>query len=196
MTALEVPLHYGRKGRGLAWAAMAGARSLVTGRHYPEHDVVDRQAHTRFYYHAHAIEGGEAEHGHFHVFHERASTFHHLAALSLDAQGRPLRWFCTNQWVTGEAWPPPANLIEHVAGFQVHTRGKMAPVARWLQAMWALYREEIASLIQARDRLLQGMDAPQQTRFGQDRTRHVLVSQPIDLAQRIQGIVNPTGEHP
>ena len=38
----------------------------------------------------------------------------HLAALSLDVNGQPVRWFTTNRWVTGEHWRP-AVLIERLA---------------------------------------------------------------------------------
>ena len=68
-TALQVPLTYLDQGRNLAWAALAGAEEMVNLRHYPRHDVVDLDARTRFYYHSHPIEGGQGEHGHFHLFH-------------------------------------------------------------------------------------------------------------------------------
>jgi hypothetical protein len=194
MVALEVPLRYAQQGRNLAWAAMAGASTLTPLRHYPEHDVVDRSSGVRFYYHAHPIEGGGREHGHFHVFVERGPTFHHLAALSLDPQGRPVRWFCTNQWVTGEHWPSPPDLRDKVRKLRVSTKGKMAPVAQWLEAMFGLYQDDIMALIEARDQLLAPLDADQIAQLAQDRDRHVLSSSPINLQARVQEILDTTGE--
>lgn len=194
LTAMHVPLRYAQRGRNMAWAAMAGAAALQPQRHYPEHDVVDRQSGVRFYYHAHPIEGGSNEHGHFHIFHERGPSFHHLAALSLDPQGRPVRWFCTNRWVTGEAWPSPPDLRDTITRFKVSTRGKMAPVATWLQALFALYADDLVALLDARDHLLSPLDAQQKAEWAEDRERHVLTSKPINLHTRVQQILNTTGD--
>jgi hypothetical protein len=196
LTALEVPLRYAQRGRSMAWAAMAGATALQPLRHYPEHDVVDRQNGVRFYYHTHPIEGGEGEHGHFHVFQERGPAFHHLAALSLDPQGRPVRWFCTNRWVTGETWPSPTDLRDSITRFKVSTRGKMAPVAAWLQALFALYADDLMALIDARDQWLSKLDPMRISVLAEDREHHVLASRPMNLHARVQQILNTTGDPP
>lgn len=195
LTTLQIPLRYAQRGRNMAWAAMAGAAVLNTQRHYPEHDVLDRSNGFRFYYHAHPIEGGMGEHGHFHVFDERGKAFHHLAALSLDALGRPVRWFCPNRWVTGEVWPSPPDLRDRVTAFHISTRGTMAPVAAWLQAMFSLFQGEIVALLDVRDQLLLGLDHEQKSTLAEDRQRHVLASSPIDLPARVQQILDTTGDH-
>jgi hypothetical protein len=195
LTALQVPLRYLERGRNLAWAAMAGASRMTPGRHYPEHDVQDSAHHSRFYYHAHPIDGGQGEHGHFHVFHVREAAFYHLAALSLDPQGRPMRWFTTNRWVTGEVWPAPHDLGDLVRCFAVRTKGKMAPVAAWLQAMFALYRDDIVRLLEEREQRLSALTAQQRQALGEDRGTHVLDSSPIHLQQRVAQILEPmTGD--
>lgn len=152
---MQIPLAYARRGTSLAQAALAGAGVFNTLSHYPKRDVADPVAHTRFYYHAHRMDA--PEHGHFHLFSyrhpARAATPHfvHLAALSLDHKGLPTQWFTTNQWVTGEQWDSATGMAPDLDRFHVTTRGRMAPVARWLSAMVALFRPELHALLHARD---------------------------------------------
>lgn len=162
--ALSELLRYAQAGTSLAQAALAGAGNFELLRHYPERDVVDPVAQTRFYYHAHRR--NDPEHGHFHLFVEgpKPGDFAHLAALSLDVRGQPVRWFTTNRWVTAERWRPADDMLPALRRFAVHARGRMAPVARWLTAMVRLYGDDIAVLLQARDARL----APLMAREGRD----------------------------
>lgn len=193
-TALAVPLHYTRAGSSLARAALAGARDFEVLRHYPERDVVDPSAGTRFYYHAHRLD--DAEHGHFHLFsHGRqAGDFMHLAALSLDVHGQPQRWFTTNRWVTGERWRPAEQVLPRLIGWKVQTGGRLAPVARWLSAMVALYTDELACLLQERDArmapLLQGRSRAEKETVFEDRSLDLLSECPAQLAPKISQLVH------
>lgn len=189
-TVASVQLHYARQGRGLAGAALAGASACVQYRHYPAKDVSDAAANTRFYYHAHpSSRYPREEHGHFHLFRygsAEGDDFQHIAGLSLDALGRPLRWFATNRWVTGERWRPAAEVAAGLADFRIETRGRLAPVARWLGALVRLYADDIAALLAERDRAL----APHIARDGEatafeDRRLDVLAEAPIDLPARL-----------
>ncbi|MCI4440123.1 hypothetical protein [Tibeticola sp.] len=156
-TVAALQLHYARAGRGLAEVALAGARTLEPLRHYPARDVVDPARGTRFYYHAHTSHRYPAEeHGHFHLFvypsgQPSGPDFFHLAGLSLDARGMPLRWFTTNRWVTGERWHSADALLDALPRFAIETRGRLAPLARWLTAMVQLYAPQIRALILRRD---------------------------------------------
>jgi hypothetical protein len=119
--------------------------------------VSDAVANTRFYYHAHRRD--EAEHGHFHLFSFRSTEpgdFVHLAALSLDHQGRATRWFTTNQWVTGEKWAPGEQVMDALVAFRVATRGRLAPVARWLTAMVHLFQPQLLAMVRERDEAIRG----------------------------------------
>jgi hypothetical protein len=191
-TALQVPLTYLDQGRNLAWAALAGAEEMVNLRHYPRQDVVDLDARTRFYYHSHPIEGGQGEHGHFHLFHVGRQAHHHLGALSLNDRGQPLRWFSTNQWVTGERWLAPRVLHQRVHAFRCQTHGRMAPVARWLSAMVALYENDLVTLAYHRQERLNAMDRSERKRFAAQPDIHVLDSVPIFLQDRIQPFITST----
>lgn len=193
-TALAVPLRYAQAGTSLARAALAGAHDFEVLRHYPARDVVDAAAGTRFYYHAHRL--ADPEHGHFHLFvhGQRAGEFMHLAALSLDVNGQPMRWFTTNRWVTGEHWRPAAQLVPHLRRWQVRTGGRLAPVATWLRAMVALYADELAQLLRERDArmapLLQGRSRAGREAVLEDRSLDVISTCPAQLAPKISQLVH------
>jgi hypothetical protein len=186
---VAVQTHYARSGRTLAHAVLAGAGSFHTDRHYPRGDVIDPAQGSQFYYHAHAGGGRQrAEHGHFHHFAREpdAPGAAHLLALSLDTQGWPLRWFCTNRWVTGGPWWHAEQALAALAGFKPVARGRLAPVARWLGALVALYLPTLATLLARRDRLLTARlrSTPAQILF-EDRRLDVITATPMSLPQRL-----------
>lgn len=187
--ALAVPLRYAQAGTSLAHAALAGAQRFEVSRHYPAADVVDEAAGYSFYYHAHRLD--DVEHGHFHLFRRGAGPgrYTHLAALSLDTGGQPLRWFTTNRWVTGERWRQAAQLLPALKAFRLRTHGRMAPVATWLGAMVALFADELAALIRARDAALaprlEGRTRREADGVFEDRSLDVLSECPAQLAPKI-----------
>ncbi|MDO9192655.1 MAG: hypothetical protein Q7U12_07150 [Undibacterium sp.] len=162
--ALDVPLRYLNSGSNMAIAALAGAKQFVLLQHYPAKDVIDLVHHTRFFYHGHSCRNQhQNEHGHFHIFVyfpesktalSEVENFSHLVALSLDEKGQALRWFTTNRWVTAETWRPAKELIALLPGLRLSTNGRLAPVARWLDAMLILFRPQIESLLLERDVVL------------------------------------------
>ncbi len=192
MAAVSIPLRYAQQGSSLAHAALAGHKVFEALVHHPRRDVVDHACGTRFFYHAHPVAGDAfQEHGHFHLFHADGAGFSHLAALSIDAQGRPLRWFYTNQWVTGERWRSANRWSAVVRGFTLQTRGRLAPVARWLTAMVSLYRDELQALLLERDALLarQCTSVSQRRVFFNNRQVHILCSRPISLQGKVQSLL-------
>lgn len=192
MLAVSIPLDYVRRGGSLAWAALAGRQAFEVLQHHPRRDVVDRKSGTRFFYHAHPVPGDvQHEHGHFHLFHEDPQGFSHLAALSLDGQGRPLRWFCTNQWVTGEHWRPASRWRSAVHGFSLQTHGRLAPVARWLDAMVSLYRDELLAMLKERDAMVSraGRSTSLRNAFLNNREVHILCSRSISLQGKVQALL-------
>lgn len=188
MNALGIPLDYLARGSHLGLAALAGQREFVDMAHHPRRDAIDRASGTRFYYHAHAVQGERLpEHGHFHLFHENAEGFSHLAALSMDAQGNPRAWMLTNQWVTGERWLSAADWRPLLPSFQIYVRGRLALVARWLSAMVQLYQRELLALLAERDAWLARECAagrsPQEV--WNDRQVHVVCQQPLALGEHV-----------
>lgn len=195
-TAAAVQLHCAQQGTSLAQAVLGGARTFCEMRHYPQNDVSDAQTGHRFYYHAHRRD--EQEHGHFHLFafdQAKAPRFAHLAALSLDHTGQATRWFTTNQWVTGEQWMPADGVQQALGHFSVQTKGRLAPVARWLTAMVQLFQPQLASLVHERDEALQRHISahPTHDRLAvfEDRQIDVLSQTPADLHTRIAQLIAP-----
>jgi hypothetical protein len=191
-TAALVPLTYAQQGSSLALAALAGARQFVELQHYPLRDASDAKSGTRFYYHAHRRDA--PEHGHFHLFAygpDGRSDFMHLAALSLDHQGQPTQWFTTNQWVTAERWAPADEVIAALDRFRVETKGRLAPVARWLTAMVQLFQPQLHELLHERDWVMSrhmarcSKEQAQEAVFS-DRQIDVLSTTSAQLAPRIQ----------
>lgn len=134
-------------------AAFVGDESFVALRHYPEDDCFDAASGTQFYFHAHNDGGRGTETGHIHVFvrpegQGEAKPIHHLVAIALDRFGRPAGLFTTNRWVTDEDFIGAPQARAHAAGYA--PTGDNAP-SRVIGALYALYADEIASLLDARD---------------------------------------------
>jgi hypothetical protein len=194
-TAVQIPLHYLERGTHLAEAALAGARRFEYLRHYPARDMIDPRHGTRAFYHTHDAaqrwDNGVDEHGHFHLFWDGVGDqpYVHLVALALDNRGQPLRWFCTNRWVTGGHWEAAPTQIERLPHFRLQVRGRLAPIATWLTAMVQLFADELARLLRARDRRV----ATLQRRAGaddlfEDRRVDVLCSTDAALAPRLAAL--------
>lgn len=139
--------------------------------HYPEGDARDAACKARWYYHVHAPGDRDPdEHGHFHLFLHRhqlpeglepkvwppqredaRAHVTHIVALSIDTNGIPRAWFTVNRFVTNEFLYPAEVLIDHLPAFNVDRTEQDGLVNRFVTAMVALYREEIATLLHERD---------------------------------------------
>lgn len=175
--------------------------------HYPDDDARDAESRARWYYHVH--EPGDrdpAEHGHFHLFlhrtqlddpagfsacpeegEEAAAHVTHIAGLSVDHSGVPLAWFATNRWVTDEFLYPAETMIAHLARYNVDATEEDRLVNRFLTAMVALYRDELAVLLHQRDEaqeLLVRESGPSAYEEG----NAVLATCPIDLDAKIESL--------
>ena len=139
--------------------------------HYPKNDARDKFCKSRWYYHVHAPGSRDKdEHGHFHLFLHRTQLpeglepkvwppqgedarahVTHLIGLSIDTNGIPRSWFTVNRFVTNEFLYPADVMIEHLPDFDVDHTAQDDLVNRFVTAMVALYREEIAELLRERD---------------------------------------------
>ena len=140
-------------------------------KHYPKGDARDADTKSRWYYHVHAPGSrDEGEHGHFHLFLHRTQLpeglepkvwppqgedckahVTHMVGLSIDTVGIPRSWFTVNRFVTNEFLFPADVMIDHIADFNVDKTKEDDLVNRFVTAMVALYREEIAELLRERD---------------------------------------------
>ena len=82
---------------------------------------------------------------------EEADPWSHLVAIAMDATGAPLRFFTTNRWVTGETWYPAADVARMLDRFAPGEGGPSPLLNRWLAALLALYKPQLADLIAQRD---------------------------------------------
>lgn len=165
-------------------------------KHYPEVDVVNGPLGARYFYHSHdPVTRDGDEHGHFHLFvskaampedaaplfsppaaeGERADVVH-IAALSMDWRGLPLRWFTTHRWVTDEWTYPAAALLPLLEEMSfIGERGDPL-INQWLTLMVKLSIDDIAALLIARDDRLAEL-APD----SEDRSVEILSVAAIDL---------------
>ena len=140
-------------------------------KHYPKGDARDADTKSRWYYHVHAPGSRDAgEHGHFHLFLHRSQLpeglepkvwppqgedckahVTHLVGLSIDTVGIPRAWFTVNRFVTNEFLFPADVMIDHIPDFNVDKTSEDGLVNRFVTAMVALYRDEIAELLRERD---------------------------------------------
>jgi len=113
------------------------------------------QVSLKIFYHCHPYpDKDEHEHGHFHLFihfHEQPD-WKHLAALSMNHNGQPIKWLTVNQWVTDSPWTDNDDLIalfEHIAESDPDDL-----LQAWFIAMLNLYQQELQRLLHKRDQEL------------------------------------------
>lgn len=177
--------------------------------HYPKNDARDKFCKSRWYYHVHAAGSrDEGEHGHFHLFLHRTQLpeglepkvwppqgedarahVTHLIGLSIDTNGIPRAWFTVNRFVTNEFLYPADVMIEHLPDFDVDHTNQDDLVNRFVTAMVALYRDEIAQLLRERDIRHEQLVAE----FGDDAYNkesgvEVLSQIPIDLDAKLSSL--------
>lgn len=188
--ALEATQSLLQKGKTVI-SEIIGATPYVEWEHYPKRDAKSRSG-ALFYYHAHAAaQRMKDEHGHFHVFAPNDSAacphdqrYTHIAGLSVDGRGMPLRVFTTNQWVTAECWEN----AERVCTLARQTELKDAKphkVGLWLDAVFAFFRPQIDLVIHLRDARIKALEARGRTQLFEDRRTHILSQCRIDFSTQI-----------
>lgn len=165
--------------------------------HFPDNDAVDETSGSRWFYHAHAPEEGRTEeHGHFHLFLSRhlfekraviaapvdwsrdKAELVHIAAISMDQRGVPVRLFSTNRWATDEWLYPAGHILDRIRLFDLsHATGDPL-VNAWLAAALPAFLPELRVLLHERDRVIGGRSAT----FFEARQHDVLSSVDLDLA--------------
>ncbi len=164
---------------------LEGVTRLERERRYPEGGLSLMDGHWRCFYHCHAApEKPEEEHGHFHFFAacetEDAPAWTHVAALSMDHEGQPLRWFTVNRWVTDGPWVAAPALRALLQWPDMG--GEIALLQRWLSLVVRFYAPAISHLLEQRDRMLTEIkpEAAQRTIL-EDRQIYLLSARPVDV---------------
>ena len=153
-----------------------GVTEVAAFEHFPQGDVHDPQSGAQWYYHCHPASENSDEHGHFHCFlrpQGSNSPIHHLVAIGVDRDGRPLRLFTVNQWVVDDDWADATTTIALLERFDMQMPRPSYLVNRWLTAMVTAWQPQIADLIRERDRLLAAHIAPSGVVARQDRRLEV-----------------------
>ncbi len=191
-------------------AEVLGDREFVEYDHYPPNDVYDPKTHTQYYFHAHPQTRGEwNDYGHFHTFLRRSgmpqdvqplpaavdpkcaepNDLSHLIAISVNREGRPIRLFTTNRWVTAETWYSAEHVVAMLDRFVVDLSKPSWPLNRWLTSMFVLFRPDIESLILERDAAVERWrHGHPDTNVFEDRELEVTSGRTIDLEARLAEI--------
>jgi len=123
--------------------------------HYPSGDVYDADRRAQYYFHVHPVaERPRGEIGHFHTFlrgPDSPDSVSHLVGIGIDREGRVIRLFTTNRWVTGETWRDAADVIAMLDHFAIDHARPSWPLNRWVTAVPRLFRPRIEALLRARD---------------------------------------------
>lgn len=203
-TVVEMIIRMAQEARPLMARILPDAEATCW-EHYPEDDARDSETRSRWYYHVHAPgDRDPAEHGHFHLFlhrtqmdkpdvamaspvegEEALAHVAHIAGLSIDHQGIPIAWFATNRWVTDEFMYSADAMIAHLDRFNVDHTPEDDAVNRFLTAMVALYRDELAGLLRARDARIAHLQEQAGAAGVYESDNDVLATVPIDIDAKI-----------
>lgn len=136
--------------------------TFVEGGKYPQPPLAFGKDGWRSYYHSHSIADADVrEHGHFHLFTRKGQGWAHLAALSMDLEGQPLR----NALVPSE---------------------EPDVLRQWLVSLLKLYQPELGDLLDARDARIAGLlQGRSKDEVLDDRTLYELAGMPIDLTAKL-----------
>ncbi len=178
--------------------------------HYPDGDVYDAVSHSQYYYHAHPADERANEHGHFHLFmrpqgmpegvkpapipeyeapDDPDDNLSHLAAISMDSAGLPIRLFTTNRWVTGEVWYTGEDVCRMLDHFVIDHAQPSWPVNLWLSGMIRLFDPQIRSLVAARDIAIQARrESHAGVNIFEDRDFEVVAECDIDIESQLASV--------
>lgn len=201
-----------KSGSNLVAEVLEG-REFIEYDHYPPDDVYDPETHAQYYFHAHPqTRGAWNDYGHFHTFLRPrgmpqdvhpfpvsdAATgddaLSHLIAISMNREGRPVRLFTTNRWVTAETWYTAPDVIRMLDRFTIDLSRPSWPLNRWISAMFILYRDEIETLVRQRDGAIGDWmrDHPGEDVF-EDRALEATSGMAIDLDKKLADIRRKLG---
>lgn len=161
---------------------------------YPAEHLQFNGTGWRAYYHTHANNPGlnhlfAKEHGHFHIFipADDFDSWSHLAALSMDEFGQPLRWFMVNHWVTGGTWLDAAALIKKLESVPFSQQSNLLEI--WLLSLLSIYKKEIIALLLERDKSIEiNNNEAQSTEPKQNREIYLLAEKNIELKAKLEMI--------
>ena len=105
----------------------------------------------------------------------------HLVAVGVDYQGKPVRLFTTNRWVTGETWYPASDVVRMLDRFAVAEVGPSETLNQWLGAILRLFRPQISELLRLRDQAVMAWRRRRRTHVFDDPALEITSSRDISL---------------
>ena len=187
----ECLLEFGRQKSNPVLNVLAGTTPVDKHKYPPGNHLEFGIGKWRGFYHSHSSpQRPETEHGHFHLFAPIVDAsgeagWTHVAGLSMDTMGQPLRWFAVNRWVTDGAWIEAKVLSEMIRAQRVVS--SQAVLERWLASMVSVFNEDIAAMMVARDRRLTRVNESRpDTDNLENRDIYLLAESPIDLLATLQ----------
>ncbi|HKT19579.1 MAG TPA: hypothetical protein VJR47_16135 [Stellaceae bacterium] len=119
---------------------------------------------------------------------EEADPWTHLVAIAMDARGKPLRFFTTNRWVTGETWYAAADVAAMLDRFAIASAAPEPLVGRWVTALIGLYKPNLAELLARRDAAVMDWRRRRRAKVHvfEDRRLEITATLDIDLARQIE----------
>ena len=184
---LDCIAELGRRGRNVGTEVVEGALAQEW-QHYPADDAHDRRRGHSYYYHCHPSRPSDPdEHGHFHLFvpADADDGFAHLAGISIDAHGMPIRLFTTNGWVTGERLLPAATLATTARSLTISSHGSHRSVDRWLGAAVRFFSPQIAWLLQRRDSRIRQLERSGRQRLQENRRIQIWSQCSVSIDQQV-----------
>jgi hypothetical protein len=109
----------------------------------------------------------------------------HLVAIALNSRGEPIRLFTTNRWVTGETWYRADEVIRMLDCFTMGAASGPTVLNRWITAIVALFRPQIAALLRLRDDTVMNWRRRRRTNIFEDTRVEVTSSFDIDLEAQL-----------
>lgn len=121
---------------------------------------------------------------------EEPDSWCHLVAIAMDAAGRPLRFFTTNRWVTGETWYPAADVVTMLDRFALAPAPPVPSLNRWMTALIGLYKPQLAELLARRDAAVMAWRWRHRAKVHvfEDRRFEIAAVLEIDLESHIEAI--------
>ncbi|WP_346908459.1 DUF6969 family protein [uncultured Roseibium sp.] len=176
-TVLNCERELAQAGSNVVMEVLRDQGDFLIWERYPKGDLFDLKNHSHYFYHAHTSEEmADGENGHFHLFvrpaaiapdmkpwrlpgavvpEDPAVRFAHIGAVSVDNQGRLIRLFTTNRWVTNETLCRADDVIALLDHFAIEVEKPSRAVNRWLTSLITLYRPQLEALLRARDATLE-----------------------------------------
>jgi len=161
---------------------------------YPRENLKFSGNAWRAYYHCHLSPIFSAnDHGHFHLFYRREGSdiqgFAHVASLTMDTFGQPVRWTILNRWVTDGPWLTQQRLYDSLDRLRSESSDlltSLKPVESWLLAMLGLYRQEMVEMYRSRDAFIkQVYPTGTESEFMEERDFYTLVSCNVELTTKL-----------